>query len=88
MKKNSYFEHIGIYVYRRKFLLKIKEFNRGNLEKIENLEQLRVLEHGYKIRCVPTTYHSICVDTPQDLQIVENLIKTKKIMLDEFHEKM
>ncbi len=85
---NPYYEHIGIYAYRRKFLSKIKNLSRGNLEKIEDLEQLRVLENGYKIRCVQTTYNSICVDTPQDLQIVENLIRTKKIKMERFNEKM
>ncbi len=88
LKQHSYYQHIGIYAYRRKFLLKLTKFSQSNLEKIEDLEQLRVLEQGYKIRCVLTSHNSICVDTPQDLKIVENIIKDKKIVLDEWNEKM
>jgi 3-deoxy-manno-octulosonate cytidylyltransferase (CMP-KDO synthetase) len=61
------FKHIGLYVYRREFLLRIAALPQTPLEHAEALEQLRVLEHGYRIRTVETTLDSIGVDTPADL---------------------
>ncbi len=63
-------EHIGIYAYRRDFLLKINQLEPTELEAIEGLEQLRVLENGYKILVIPTRDHmGVSVDTPEDLEI-------------------
>jgi 3-deoxy-manno-octulosonate cytidylyltransferase (CMP-KDO synthetase) len=61
------FKHIGLYVYRRDFLLAYPGLPRGPLEEAERLEQLRALENGYKIRVVETDYDSCGVDTPEDL---------------------
>jgi len=58
---------VGLYVYRRDFLLRFPRLPRGPLEAAEKLEQLRVLENGYKIRVVETEYDSIGVDTEEDL---------------------
>lgn len=60
-------KHIGLYVYRREFLLAYPGLPRGPLEEAERLEQLRALENGYKIRVVETDYDSCGVDTPEDL---------------------
>ena len=60
-------KHIGLYVYRRDFLLQYPDLPIGPLEQAERLEQLRALENGYKIRVVPTEYESLGVDTPDDL---------------------
>jgi len=68
--ESRYHHHIGLYVYRREFLLTFSKLPRTPLEKQERLEQLRVLEHGYRIRVVPTKYRSISVDTPEDLEKV------------------
>lgn len=68
-----YAKHIGLYVYRREFLLSYPDLEIGPLEKAERLEQLRALENGYKIRVVPTEYESLGVDTPEDLQRVNQL---------------
>ena len=59
--------HIGVYAYRRDFLLKFAGLRQGMLEKIEKLEQLRALEHGYMIRVVTSVAPSIEVDTADDL---------------------
>jgi 3-deoxy-manno-octulosonate cytidylyltransferase (CMP-KDO synthetase) len=59
--------HIGVYAYRRDFLLKFASLKQGVLEQIEKLEQLRALEHGYKIRVVASIAPSIEVDTADDL---------------------
>jgi 3-deoxy-manno-octulosonate cytidylyltransferase (CMP-KDO synthetase) len=67
--------HLGLYVYRRDFLLKLAEFRQTPLEKAEALEQLRVLEHGYRIRTIETNVDSIGVDTPEDLETVRKLLE-------------
>ncbi|MCF6223460.1 MAG: 3-deoxy-manno-octulosonate cytidylyltransferase [Flavobacteriaceae bacterium] len=77
-EKMDVYEHIGIYIYRKDFLLKISKLPQTYLEKIEMLEQLRVLEKGYKIKVIETKCKSIAgisVDTPEDLKKVVNLIK-------------
>jgi 3-deoxy-manno-octulosonate cytidylyltransferase (CMP-KDO synthetase) len=69
----SYFKHIGLYVYRREFLLRYPDLTVGPLEQAERLEQLRALENGYRIRVVNTEYESLGVDTPEDLERVNQL---------------
>jgi len=62
----QHFKHVGLYVYRRDFLLSYSDLPVGPLEQAERLEQLRALENGYRIRVVETDYDSIGVDTPED----------------------
>ena len=64
------FKHIGLYVYRREFLLTFASLAATPLEQAESLEQLRALEHGFRIRTVETPYDSVGVDTPDDLERV------------------
>jgi len=64
------FKHIGLYVYRREFLLAYPDLPVGPLEQAERLEQLRALENGFKIRVAETEYESLGVDTPEDWQRV------------------
>lgn len=66
--------HIGLYAYRRTFLLHLAQLPQTPLEQLEQLEQLRVLEHGYRIRVVSTTYESVGVDTPEDVARAERLL--------------
>jgi 3-deoxy-manno-octulosonate cytidylyltransferase (CMP-KDO synthetase) len=61
------FKHIGLYGYRREFLLTFAALTQTPLERSESLEQLRALEHGFRIRAVETRFESIEVDTPEDL---------------------
>jgi len=61
------YKHIGLYGYHRTFLLKFATLAQTPLERTESLEQLRALEHGYRIQTVETQYDSIGVDTPEDL---------------------
>jgi 3-deoxy-manno-octulosonate cytidylyltransferase (CMP-KDO synthetase) len=72
----AHFKHIGLYVYRRDFLLRYPDLPVGPLEKAERLEQLRALENGHKIRVVETEYESVGVDTPADLEKVTKLFET------------
>lgn len=69
----AHYKHIGLYVYRRDFLLSYSELPVGPLEQAERLEQLRALENGHKIRVVETDYESLGVDTPADLARVSRL---------------
>ena len=75
-----YFKHIGLYVYRRDFLLAYPELPVGPLEAAERLEQLRALENGFSIRVVETEYESLGVDTPQDLERVSKLFDVAILM--------
>ncbi|MEW6701407.1 MAG: 3-deoxy-manno-octulosonate cytidylyltransferase, partial [Bacteroidota bacterium] len=63
------YKHIGLYVYRRDALLKFTQLKPTDLEQIEKLEQLRFLEHGFKMKIVVTDFDSLSVDTPKDLEI-------------------
>jgi len=71
----GYFKHIGIYLYRREFLLKYVRLSPTPLELSESLEQLRALEHGYTIHMVQVEQDSISVDTLEDAHLVETLIQ-------------
>lgn len=64
------FKHIGVYVYPRQFLLRFTKMKPTPLEKLEKLEQLRALEHGFKIKLTLVRYEPLSVDTPEDLQKV------------------
>jgi 3-deoxy-manno-octulosonate cytidylyltransferase (CMP-KDO synthetase) len=70
-----HYKHIGLYVYRRDFLLEYSSLPVGPLESAERLEQLRALENGYRIRVVETEYESLGVDTPSDLERILELHK-------------
>lgn len=71
------YQHIGLYVYRRDFLLRFAQLPPTPLEQIERLEQLRALEHGYRIKVVETEHGSIGVDTPEDLERVKAILEGK-----------
>lgn len=69
-----FWRHIGLYAYRRDFLLTLASLAPTPLEQAEGLEQLRALEHGYRIITAETTADSIGVDTPEDLERVRQLV--------------
>ncbi len=75
---SALFKHIGLYVYRRDFLLRYAELPQTQLEATEKLEQLRVLGHGYRIRTVITEYESFGVDIPGDLSKILNRLKERR----------
>jgi 3-deoxy-manno-octulosonate cytidylyltransferase (CMP-KDO synthetase) len=72
--KAKFHQHVGLYVYRRDFLMTYARLPQTPLEQQEKLEQLRALEHGYKIRVVLTEHRTIGVDTPEDLERVRSLL--------------
>jgi 3-deoxy-manno-octulosonate cytidylyltransferase (CMP-KDO synthetase) len=68
------FKHLGIYAYRKHFLERFASLPRGRLETIEELEQLRAMEHGYRIKVVETRYDSKEVDRPEDIEKIEMVL--------------
>lgn len=72
--KVDYYKHHGIYAYRRSFLTVFSTLETGLLERLEALEQLRALEHGYVIKVVETDFDSIEVDTKADIERVRRTI--------------
>ena len=73
-KKIDYYKHIGIYGYRMGFLKVFTQLPEGRLEGIERLEQLRVIENGYKIKVIMSPFDSVEVDVPQDVEKVAKII--------------
>ena len=74
------FKHVGLYVYRRDFLLGYSDLPVGPLERAERLEQLRALENGFKIRVTETEYESLGVDTPEDWKRVAALYEKMAVI--------
>ena len=74
IREGIYWKHIGLYAYRRDFLLMITRLPPSPLEEEEKLEQLRVLENGYRIKAVPVPGHPGGVDTWEDLRRIEPLL--------------
>lgn len=69
------YKHMGIYAYRREFLLHYASLPQTPLERAESLEQLRVLENGYRIQVLETNYQCVGVDTPEDLERVRGIVE-------------
>jgi 3-deoxy-manno-octulosonate cytidylyltransferase (CMP-KDO synthetase) len=88
LDKGLYYQHIGIYAYRKETLLELAALPPGRLEQIEKLEQLRALENGYKIRTVESDFDSMSVDTREDLEAVRMYVKKNKLNLDISYEEM
>lgn len=77
IQEHPYYKHVGIYSYRKEFLLRYIRWAPTPLEAIERLEQLRVLENGYPIKVAETIFDHICVDTVEDLERVRRLVGGK-----------
>ena len=78
------YEHLGLYVYRRDFLLQYSQWPQSHLEKIEMLEQLRVMERGYKIKVIEVSHKlseisGFCVDTREDLAALEKMMAERNM---------
>jgi len=74
----SCYKHIGLYAYTKDFLFTFKSLPQTRLEKHEKLEQLRVIENGYKIKVLETKFDTIGIDTPEDLQKAVEIMKDSK----------
>lgn len=78
----EFHKHVGLYVYRREFLLLFTRMPQSTLEKTEMLEQLRALENGAKIRVVNVVSRSIGVDTADDLELVRAILEAEQDIHD------
>ena len=76
--KSKVFKHIGIYAYRRNFLLDYAKMEPTPLEQSESLEQLRALENGFKIRVIKSSCRFVGVDTEEDLKLVNEIYRRGK----------
>ncbi len=70
-----FWQHIGIYGYQKTFLLRFSRLPASRLEKTEDLEQLRALENGFRIKAIETLHSTLSVDAPEDIIKVEKKIK-------------
>jgi 3-deoxy-manno-octulosonate cytidylyltransferase (CMP-KDO synthetase) len=77
-KRRLAFKHIGIYSFRRDFLIEFSKMPPSPLEKAERLEQLRALEAGVRIKVLTTNYESLSVETPADLERVRALFAQRR----------
>jgi 3-deoxy-manno-octulosonate cytidylyltransferase (CMP-KDO synthetase) len=73
-KNHVFYKHLGLYAYRSETLKKITLLSRSPLEISESLEQNRWIENGYRIRTAVTTWESIGIDTPDDLEKAKSLL--------------
>ena len=73
----SHWKHIGLYGYRRDTLLEFPTLPPGELERIEQLEQLRWLENGFHMRVVETEYDPVSVDVPADIEKVQKILRER-----------
>jgi 3-deoxy-manno-octulosonate cytidylyltransferase (CMP-KDO synthetase) len=83
IQKADIYKHIGLYVYRRDYLLKFTQLAQTDLEQIEKLEQLRMLENGFRIKVVVTEHENLAVDTPEDLERARRYYSRLKKYLEE-----
>jgi len=74
----NYWKHLGLYVFQRDALLEYPTLPQGELEKIEQLEQLRWLENGWRIRVAEVAHDAVSVDVPGDVARVEKLLQEEK----------
>jgi 3-deoxy-manno-octulosonate cytidylyltransferase (CMP-KDO synthetase) len=77
-KSHKFYKHFGIYVFRKNFLLQFTELAETALEQAEKLEQLRILENGFRIKATITEHDSIAVDTAEDADKVRRLLEKNK----------
>lgn len=73
------FRHVGIYAYKKEFLLKFAAMEQTELELGEGIEPLRAMQKGYKMRLKETTYSSIGVDLPEHVALVEKIIRKETV---------
>ena len=78
LSKHTFYKHVGIYVFRKDFLLAYAAMPESGLERAERLEQLRILERGFRIKVGVTKHDSVPIDTPEDVQRVVDLLRTKR----------
>ena len=76
--RHTYYKHFGLYVFRKDFLFRFTSWDESILEHTEKLEQLRIIENGYKIKVTITEHDSVPVDTIEDADRVRSILKQSK----------
>lgn len=71
----EFYKHVGMYAYRTDILKEITQLQISPLEKAESLEQLRWMENGYTIKVAKTDVETMCVDTPEDLEVARAILR-------------
>ena len=74
----AYLKHVGLYAFRREFLMEFASWPPSRLEELEQLEQLRMIERGIRIKTRLTNYESIPVDTAEDVDRVRTLLREQQ----------
>lgn len=69
-----FYKHIGLYAYTKDFLFTFKKLPNSYLENFERLEQLRAVEHGYRIKAIETEFETVGIDTPEDLELAKSVL--------------
>ena len=77
--RHVYYKHFGLYSYTKDFLFTFRNLPVSKLEKAEKLEQLRTLEHGYRIRVIETKYDTVGIDTPEDLELAKRYFQSEEV---------
>lgn len=77
VKGHRYYKHVGIYAFRAEVLKQLVALPQGELERCESLEQLRWLENGYRIRMIETQTENVGIDTPEDLVLANEKLKSR-----------
>jgi len=78
-KRPVYYKHIGLYAFTKDFLFTFRNLPKSSLEEAEKLEQLRVLEYGYKIKTIETKFDTVGIDRPDDIKRAEEeLLKERE----------
>ena len=78
--RRAYYRHVGMYAYRADILRQITKLPVSSLEKAESLEQLRWVEAGYKVKCAVTHHDSHCIDTPEDIpKVLQMMEKARRL---------
>lgn len=73
----DYYKHLGVLAYSMEALRFFAETPKGENEKIEDINELRFVEHGKKLRMIPVQAHTLSVDTPKDLDYVRGILRSK-----------
>lgn len=79
LSQGTFHKHIGMYAYRRDVLKRIGQLPQSDVERMEKLEQLNWLYHGYAVHAVETEYESIGIDTPEDLALLEKMLELSSL---------
>jgi 3-deoxy-manno-octulosonate cytidylyltransferase (CMP-KDO synthetase) len=79
LRHHKWYGHVGIYAFRKDFLEQFHSWEQSDLELTEKLEQLRIIEHGFKIKSAITEYRSISVDTQADVELVREAIRKQEV---------